>query len=445
METSPIIRLHVAILRSDSETAEPDPLIYLSGGPGSFALDWLYWDVDLYQYILSKRDVVVFDQRGIGYSEPSMDCPEVSEEFHETLDENLSADELVQGKVRANLACHERLLNEGIDLSVYNSAASAADVNDLRLALGYEVINLFGLSYGTRLALTIMRDYPDIVRSAILDSPVPLQMNLYEGQGPLAQQSLDMVFDHCAADEACNGAFPDLADALDGLLERLASDPIKLNVPHLLTGQLSEMLVNDQVFIAGVFEALYDPDSIVLLPKVIYKTFYELPGHYYQLAQFMQVHLLMHEYSSEGMRYSVLCSEEAPFNTLEDALAANTGLKPGLGDFLDQDTEIDLLTCDSWAADAAPLVENDAVYSDIPSLVMTGGFDPVTPPSWGDIVLDTMGQATHVVFPHWSHGVFFDRRCPGEVTASFLDDPYGEPDLRCVESLRLYPLEFVTR
>jgi pimeloyl-ACP methyl ester carboxylesterase len=442
--TSSIIRLHVTILRSSSENPEPDPLIYLSGGPGSFALDWLVWETDLYHDILGSRDVIVFDQRGIGYSEPNMDCPEVSEEFNDTLDQNLSAEEWVQGKVRANLACRERLANEGIDLSAYNSAAIAADVNDLRLVLGYDTVNLLGLSYGTRLALTVMRDFPDTVRSAILDSAVPLQMDAFAAQGSHAQRSLDMVFDYCAADEDCSGAFPDLEGVFNGLLERLASDPIKVNVAHLFTGQLSEMLVNDNIFVAGVFEALYDPDSIALIPKMIYGTYHELPGYNYQLSKFMEIHLLWHDFSSEGMRYSVLCSEEAPFSSLQDALEENAGLNPGLRAFMDIDIRTDLLTCDGWGVDALASVENAAVHSDIPTLVLTGDFDPVTPPMWGDAVLETMGNGTHVVFPYWSHGVFFDRRCPGDVTASFLDNPYSDPDMTCVDSVRRYPLEFVT-
>lgn len=445
VSNSATIRLHVAVLKSNGEQPEPDPLIYLSGGPGSVALEWLYWDAVQYGYILKHRDVIFFDQRGIGYSEPSLDCPEVSEAFHDTLDQNMSTEEWIQSKVGALLACHERLIDEGIDLSAYNSATIAADVNDLRLALGYDKVNLFGLSYGTRLALTIMREFPEAVRSVVLDSPVPLQMDIFSTQGQSARDALNLVFERCAAEEACNAAFPGLRSAFYGLLERLEVDPITVHVSHLFTRQLSEMTVNGNVFLAGVIDALYDPDTILELPKIIYNTYHQLPGHNYQLAQFMQIYLIRPEYSSEGMRYSVLCSEEAAFTSFSTAMARGDGLEPRLRDYLEQDLQTDFSTCDAWGVESVDPIENVAVKSEIPTLVMTGEFDPVTPPAWGEAVIETLPNATHVVFPNLSHGVFFDRSCPGEIVAAFLDDPYADPDLHCVEESLLYPSVFVTR
>lgn len=239
VEDSPWIRLHVAILRSGAEEPAPDPLIYLSGGPGSFALEWLYYDAGTYHDILEKRDVIVFDQRGNGYSEPSLDCPEVSEAFQQTLKQDLGDGAWVQSKIAANLACHERLIREGIDLTAYNSAASAADVNDLRVALGYEQINLLGLSYGTRLALTVMRDFPEIVRSSVLDSPVPIQMDLLTAQGPHFNAALEYLFERCAMMEDCQKAFPELQGDLDTLIQRLDDEPVVVRVTHLLTYQQS--------------------------------------------------------------------------------------------------------------------------------------------------------------------------------------------------------------
>jgi pimeloyl-ACP methyl ester carboxylesterase len=117
--------------------------------------------------VLAQRDLVLFDQRGTGYSQPRLDCPERSAVTPALLDGSLSAEQAQGAIVEAFRRCRERLLAQGIDLSAYNSAASAADLNDLRLALGYEKLNLYAVSYGTRLALTLMRDYPQAVRSAV--------------------------------------------------------------------------------------------------------------------------------------------------------------------------------------------------------------------------------------------------------------------------------------
>lgn len=444
-EDSPIIQLHVAILKSTSENPQPDPLIYLSGGPGSFALEWLYWNAEGYHDILQQRDVIVFDQRGIGYSQPSLDCSEVSDSFLETLSQNPSDLAWVDSKVGANLACEARLVREGIDLAAYNSASSAADVNDLRLALGYEKVNLLGLSYGTRLALTVMRDYPEIVRSVVLDSPVPLQLDILAAQGPNFEAALDLVFERCAADEQCQAAFPDLQSDFDALVDRLDAEPVTVRVTHLFTNRQSEMLVNGNVFISGVIDALYDPDTISQLPMVIHHLYHDLPGSDFLLADFMQVYLLRYDYSSEGARYSTLCSEETPFTSLEAALLPSAELPPRLQAYLEQDLTTDFRTCHGWLVEEPPLIENQAVHSDIPTLVLTGEFDPVTPYAWGELVSQGLSSAIHVQVPGMSHGVFSDSRCVRQVTADFLDQPTTEPDLSCVSALELYPLDFITR
>ena len=445
VEGSPVIRLHVALLKSSAEAPEPDPLIYLSGGPGSFALEWLQWEIGEYQEILERRDVIFFDQRGIDYSEPSLDCPEVSQAQERILADGAPIGEWLPIRVEAHLACLNRLREQGIDLSTYNSSASAADVNDLRQALGYEQVNLLGLSYGTRLALTVMRDYPEAVRSVILDSPVPLQINLLASQGPSAQAALDLVFEGCAADTACAAAYPDLPGALGAVLDRLDQEPLELYVSHLITRQMSQVLVNGDQFMAGLFFSLYDPDEIYHLPQLIYESYQESPRYRNLLAALMQVPLIQAEYSSEGNRYSVLCREEIPFLSQEQALASYADMQPRLRAFLEQDARVEFAICDGAGISLAPSLENEAVVSEIPTLVLTGEFDPVTPPALGDLVVETLANGVNVSFPFSSHGVFSERGCARQVAAAFLDDPAEELDLSCIDALRRQPPVFETR
>ncbi|MCA9904902.1 MAG: alpha/beta fold hydrolase, partial [Anaerolineae bacterium] len=156
---SATIELAVAILYASEDDVQPDPIIYLAGGPGGNAVDELEAWVDI-PYI-QDRDLILLDQRGTGYSFPSLNCPEIEE----------SEDDATQ-------ACRDRLVADGVNLQAYNSAENAADVADLRVALGYDEWNLYGISYGTRLAQTIVRDYPQGIRSVILDSAYPLAANL---------------------------------------------------------------------------------------------------------------------------------------------------------------------------------------------------------------------------------------------------------------------------
>ena len=177
---SALIQLHMAVFQSFAEGPEPDPVVHLAGGPGSSSLDVAgYLFGQGLDAVLDHRDFIFFDQRGTGHSSPRLDCPERNALTPTLLSGALSDDESFQAIVDAFHRCRDRLRAQGIDLSAYNSAASAADVNDLRLALGYNQLDLYGDSYGTRLALTVMRDYPEAVRSVVLDSTYPLEVNLY--------------------------------------------------------------------------------------------------------------------------------------------------------------------------------------------------------------------------------------------------------------------------
>ena len=145
------VELAVAIIESQSANPLPDPVIYLEGGPGGAALLGIESLLD--HPLLADRDLIMFDQRGTGFSVPSLNCYELEEDEGEN----------------AVQACRDRLLDEGVNLDAYNTAATAADVNDLRLALGYEQVNLLGVSYGTKAALTTLRDFPTVIRSVVVD------------------------------------------------------------------------------------------------------------------------------------------------------------------------------------------------------------------------------------------------------------------------------------
>ena len=192
---SQTIQLAVAVIAAQSPDPEPDPIIYLEGGPGGSAL--IAVEGLLNHPLRENRDLILFDQRGAGFSQPSLNCIEI--ESPNT------------GFQRSPIeSCYLRLQRDGINLNRYTSADSAADVNDLRVAMGYEQVNLYGISYGARLALTVMRDYPDSVRAAVLDSVLPPEVNRYERSASDTLTALRYFFDQCAADTVCQQAYPSL-------------------------------------------------------------------------------------------------------------------------------------------------------------------------------------------------------------------------------------------
>lgn len=431
------IRLHVAIAKSYSNNPEPEPLIFLSGGPGSFSLQWISSNLRRFVDTLKHRDVIFFDPRGVGFSQPSLDCPEVMENFHEILGQEHSSEEWVNTMVDANLACQERLLATGIDLSAYNSAEMAADVNDLREALGYEEINLYGVSYGTRTALTVMRDYPVILKSVVLDSAVPLENDLLGSDLISAEQALNLVFERCAADIACSEVYPDLKIAFKELIDQLDANPITVKVTHMATNDVYDVWVDDSILGASVHEALYNYETIIYLPKLIFETLEGEDERYKTLATSLEIYLFYGDYSSEGMRYGVLCSDEGTFTSLESARKNIASVNSAIAEFINKDLEMTYRTCDFWGAKIANPIENRPVYSDIPTLVLAGEYDPVTPPSFGQLVADTLENAFYVEFPGLGHYVFADSSCARDIVAEFFEAPGTRPDSGCVSSNKI--------
>src|SRR5207249_2111329 len=266
------IRLHVGVFRTKATEKAADPILYLGGGPGENSTEASsYFYKSYIEPFLKNRDFIVLDQRGTGYSKPHLDCPEEREMYKDTLDEELSREESRAKDMDAIKRCHDRLVSEGVNLASYRSAESAADINDLRLALGYQSWNIYGVSYGTRLALTVMRDFLQGVRSVVLDSSYPLQANLYAGIQPDARRALDVFFNGCASDPGCNGSYPNLRTVFFRTVEELNQSPVRESIISPLTGYHYESVVIDGDALLGfLFQALYSTEYIPLLPRVIY-------------------------------------------------------------------------------------------------------------------------------------------------------------------------------
>jgi pimeloyl-ACP methyl ester carboxylesterase len=429
--------LPVLILKSHSPNPAPDPLVYLAGGPGAAAIagGHFYQLADL----LERRDLIVFDQRGTGYAEPLLDCLEV-DALYERPDLYDDLEETSRLFSEARQACRQRLVDAGINLSAYNTAQNAADVNDLRLALGYEQWNLYGGSYGTRLALTVMRDFSQGVRSVILDSTVPLQVDQQAASGPNTQHAFQRVFQACAADAVCNAAFPGLESAFYELVERLNAEPAVVKTFYHRTNKYEDMPLNDHYLIKGLSGYLFKPYAFVETPKLIFDAH---QGRYARLAEVVSENWSIGTITNEGMFYSVMCHDEFAFTSQAKIAAANADIHPLIGQTALEQAETMLAICETWDTGQADPIENEAVRSDIPTLVLAGTYDPVTPAEWGKMVAETLVRAHYVEFPG-GHGVLGPAiGCSLEIASAFLDNPSGALDLSCLDS-KLKP-RFITR
>jgi pimeloyl-ACP methyl ester carboxylesterase len=432
----PTIRLHVAIFESYSENPAPDPIVYLEGGPGGNALEVvpLVFN-ERFASFLTNRDLIMFDQRGTGYSEPALDCPELIDLAYDTLDEDLTAEESAALGYQAACDCHDRLVSEGVNLAVYSSAESAADLNDLRLALGYEEWNLLGISYGTRLALTTMRDYPEGIRSVILDSAYPLEVSIYKEMLANLDRALNVLFDGCAADPECNEAYPELETVFYELVDQLNATPVTFEATQPLSGETYDVLMGGVGLIGFVFKSLYSTEVIPLLPKTIFDT---RDGKYDMLALLFGSYLADMEFVSSGMQYSVQCGEEIHFSTPQELAAAcepYPELQGLLYDVCSPEEGICAI-CDIWGAKEADPIENEPVSSGIPTLVLAGEYDPITSPAWGEMVAETLSNSFYFEFLGMGHGASVSgEECPLGIALAFLDNPTAQPDVSCVAEM----------
>ncbi|MFM8320629.1 MAG: alpha/beta fold hydrolase [Chloroflexota bacterium] len=431
----PTIRLAVVILHSTGPSPAPDPLVMAQGGPGGSTID-LYLGMIASTGLLEDRDVILFDQRGTLYTDPNLYCSEIDQLTLDTLQQDLSIEESDRLSLQAMRACRQRLAAAGVNLSAYDSLENAADIEDLRQALGYAQINLYGVSYGTLLALHAMRLNPSGLRSVVLDGVLPPQTNFLLNSAQTATRSLSTVFQACAIDPGCQAAYPDLEQSYYDTLKRLNENPARISLTDMSTGQRYDNVVFNGDTLQGVVsQALYMADFLPLLPRMLA----DAQAGRFDLAGYILGVLAFDKTMSYGMYYSVLCAEDADFDPAEQDLS---GVPPELARIEGRAPAYFQSVCQAW--DVAPLAaEVDApVQSDVPTLLLSGGFDPVTPPEYAMQAAEGLPNSVNLVFPTGSHGQVLSSDCANRIVRQFLNAPDQAPDSACINETP--PLSFIT-
>ena len=417
------LRLAVVRLHSRAAAPAPDPVLYLHGGPGGSATD--HWHGWLDDALLDKRDLLLLDQRGVGHSEPVL-CPDLGLEDFRILAGDTSAEASLQARAEAALACRDQLARDGFDLAAWNSDASAADVADLRRALGFESWNLFGISYGTKLSLTVLRDHPEGVRSVILDSVYPpgIPGNV---RFPELERAFTVLVEGCAGHSACAEAFPDLAASVDQALDALEREPLVIPVDDTDTVPDGRFVINDHDLATSIHQALYDRRIIPLLPLLV-----RLGGQgdAESLTALVDAFVGRARGINRAVYHTVECYERGPFMLPDEPSQRYPGLQRRMVFF-----HLDEALCPQWWDVTAGPEEARAVRSDVPTLVMAGEYDPITPPKWGRLAAQTLSNSHYLLFPGVGHAAARGGDCPESILTAFLDDPLGEPDAGCIEDM----------
>jgi len=416
------IRLPVIIFRSRSATPTPDPILFMPGGPGLSGVARHRSGKN--NPFLDERDYVALETRGSHRAQPPLECPAINGIKGEIAAGRLRGDAARESLAKAAAECRATLVASGVDLDGYNTAAIADDIEDLRKLLGYESWNLFGLSYGTRVMLTVLRRHPAGVRSVILDSVLPPEVNFDEMAGTNLWRALNAVFDGCAADRDCSAEHPDLRKRFRDLIASADRKALELG----LTANDKPVVVRGAAIVDAIYAALHDTQAIANIPRLISNA---AAGKHDELKKLVENNQGPSSFAW-GMRLSVWCSEEMPFESAA-RIAAQVSPELELGGI--DETTTSPVVCRAWNVAATPAVENELVKSDVPALIFAGEFDPDTPPAWGRQLLESMPNATYVEMRGASHGASFNR-CATEIAREFLRAPRGPLPVDCALKMK---------
>lgn len=415
------ISVNVVVVPALDENPRPDPYVELAGGPGVAVTLGAQGFITDAAFLRKHRDVVLIDQRGTGASAPlhcdlSTDTPNADGRLN------------VMYPVEAVTACREALEHRAA-LDQYHTEHFVADIEAARAWLGYETINLGGGSYGTKAAMAYMSRHPQRVRSAILFGVAAMDAHAPMYHAPFMQRALELLFARCRADDACNAAYPDLADKMNTLTARLERKPVRMRRPADDGGEES-WLVSRGVFMRALHSLAYQVESQRRLPWIIDRAYHE------DYAPFLEAALrdpLEAMPFAEGLYLSVTCTEDIPFINREHAYA--TAAQTWLGSYrLDQQFG----ACAHWPTGEVPADIHEPVSADIPVLLISGELDPITPPRQAEAAMRHLANARHIVLADGAHGFggLKNIDCLFGIVQDFLDqaDP-DRIDTACVETM----------
>jgi pimeloyl-ACP methyl ester carboxylesterase len=418
------IGLRVAVVPALRVEALPDPLFVLAGGPGQGASDFYASISGAFGRVRRDRDIVLVDQRGTGHSN-RLDC-----EFEDEAE--IAASDPSQLTEQAR----ECLASLAGDPRYYTTSVAVRDLDEVRRALGYERVNLYGVSYGTRVAQHYLRRFPDRVRSVVLDGVVPVDLALGPDVAIQAQRALDVLFERCRDDADCNGRFANVSDSWTQLRERLTREPLRIELPDPLTAEFATNTIGVPQVSAAVRLLTYSDETASVLPLLIHR------AHVEQQPQSLIAQYLMIKRSTEtqiayGMHFAVTCSEDSP------RWAQEKVSEEALGQTYLGRTFMQGLTamCSVWPKGPVDADFNAPLVSDAPVLLLSGENDPVTPASYGERAARSFRNGTHIVLRGQGHGQLANGCMPRVVNDFIRLGTTANLDSRC--ATRITPAPFM--
>lgn len=414
------IDLALAVVPSLSPEPATDAFTLINGGPGGSSIT-LYADgAAAFGDILRERDIVIVDQRGTGRSNP-LGCAEL---------EDISSGfkpELVE---EATDACLQTLNG---DPRYYTTSIAVQDLEAVRETLGYTQLNVYGVSYGTRVALHYARRYPAAVRTLIIDGVAPPTLPLGPNAAINAQRTLDRLFQRCEADVDCQAAFPELGRKFTGLNARLREAPQSLTLAHPVTGKRESLDLTPEHLMVTVRMMSYAPETASLIPLIIEQAYSD--NDYTPVAA--NALRIISELSSAlqiGMHNAVVCAEDEPYFGDVDWAALDST-------YMGSDQVRALMTmCNRWPRGMTDEDMKAPLSATTPTLILSGEEDPITPPAYGELVGSGLSNSLHLIGTGQGHGIF-NRGCLPRLIGEFVAaGAWQEIDTACVQRLRHQPI-----
>ena len=413
------LRLHVARVAAISRRREADALFVLAGGPGQAATSFYAGVAGAFARIQRERDIVLIEQRGTGDSN-GLTCPEDEERLYAAT--GIEVAELTRRCLTA-VARHA-------DPAFYTTSLAVTDLERVRAALAYERIDLYGVSYGTRVAQQYLRRYPARVRALILDGVVPPQLAIGPDVALDAERALQGILARCSADAACRARFADPAHDYQALRARLANASVSLSVADPQGGAVRQMQFGREELATVLRLGGYSADYAALLPL-----FLNMGAHGDFSALAAQALLLTRSYEgiALGMHNSVVCAEDVPFwGAIDRAALAATFMGA---------SQVEALAtlCRIWPHGPVDADLHAPLASAVPTLLLSGADDPVTPPRYAQLAAARFTDARQIVLPGFGHGQL-TAPCMDRVLAQFLAHPVvASVDVSCLARARPMP------
>src|ERR1041385_2469813 len=415
------IKLKIVVLKSLGSKSAPDAIFPLHGGPGAPATGLVEMAKDMLKPVRQDHDLVFVDQRGTGESNPLI-C-DIADDSHDLA--SFFGGVLPADKVRA---CREKL-QEHADLRLYTTPIAMDDLDDVRAALGYNKIDLVGLSYGTLASQVYLRQHPEHVRSVFLvgvATPNMKQPLLFPRS---AQHAMDLLFADCGADKTCHSTFPFLKDEFGAVLSRFDKGPIPVEMIDPVSKEHVQVKLARSSFVEGIRLAMYSTFSQQFVPKIIHQAYEKDYVPFEEAA----VHLSPGAEVARGVYFTITCSEGVPFITEKDLVdeTKNTYVGP-------ERVERHIAACKEWPKGNIAPRYIDLVKSDLPVLMISGEVDSSSPTWFGESALKFLPNGRQLKIRYLGHQ--FEGDCLRDIFTNFIKQGSAKNlDASCTEKIRRPP------